>query len=66
MSAERILTVNVGSSSVKLRLVDGANAVAASWDFQAGAPAEQLAAAAEDVAFDAVGHRFVHDGSSLE
>ena len=31
MPGERILTVNVASSSVKLRLVDGADAVAASW-----------------------------------
>jgi acetate kinase len=65
VSAERILTVNVGSSSLKLRLVDGTDAVAASWDFQAGAPAEELAAAAEDVASDAVAHRFVHGGARL-
>ena len=65
MSAERILTVNVGSSSVKLRLIDGANAVAGSWDFPPGAPAERLVSAAGEVAFDAVGHRFVHGGPRL-
>lgn len=63
--AERILTVNVGSSSVKLRLVDGADAVAGSWDFEAGAPAEELAAAVQDAASDAVAHRFVHGGPRL-
>jgi acetate kinase len=65
VAAERILTVNVGSSSVKLRLVDGQGAVARSWDFPAAAPGQELAAAAGEVNFDAVGHRFVHGGPWL-
>jgi acetate kinase len=65
VAAERILTVNVGSSSVKLRLVDGQGAVARSWDFPAAAPGQELAAAAAEVGFDAVGHRFVHGGPRL-
>ena len=64
--AERILTINVGSSSVKLRLIDGADTVAGSWDFPPGAPAERLVAAAGEATFDAVGHRFVHGGPRLE
>jgi acetate kinase len=65
VAAERILTVNVGSSSVKLRLIDGADVVAGSWDFPPGPPAERLASAAGAEAFDAVGHRFVHGGPRL-
>jgi acetate kinase len=62
---EKILTVNVGSSSVKLRLVDGDDAVTGTWDFEAAPPAERLAAAVGRAAFDAVGHRFVHGGPRL-
>jgi acetate kinase len=65
VAAARILTANVGSSSVKLRLIDGADSVAGSWDFQPGAPGERLAAAAREMDFEAVGHRFVHGGAEL-
>lgn len=65
MAAARILTANVGSSSVKLRLVDGEDALAGSWDFEPDAPGEDLVAAAGEVDFEAVGHRFVHGGSRL-
>lgn len=65
MPAERILTVNVGSSSVKLRLIAGAGAVEGSWDFPPGAPAERLVSAAGEAVFHAVGHRFVHGGPRL-
>jgi acetate kinase len=65
MAVERILTVNVGSSSVKLRLVDEASAVARSWDFGPAVPGQQLAAAAGEAGFDAVAHRVVHGGPRL-
>ncbi len=61
----RILVVNAGSSSVKLRLVDGADRLAASEDL--GPPDLHLADHLERFAstvgpFDAVGHRVVHGG----
>lgn len=65
----RVLIVNTGSSSLKLRLLAQTDAVEAShdldpWDGQADAnvlePFRETLAAA-----DAVGHRVVHGGSSL-
>ncbi|MGF7234067.1 MAG: acetate/propionate family kinase [Frankia sp.] len=64
-----VLVVNAGSSSVKLRLVDGSDQVRWSADLPAGSP--DLPAGEPDLAgaldeadahggVDAVGHRFVH------
>lgn len=67
----RILVVNAGSSSVKLRIVDDGNELVASRDLGAsatsgdeGGPAASVLgdALADLGAFDAVGHRIVHGG----
>jgi acetate kinase len=62
----RVLVVNAGSSSLKLRLLDGDDTVIASSDLPpaAGAPAsDDLARALADwPAPEAVGHRIVHGG----
>lgn len=62
----RVLVVNAGSSSVKLRVVDGENHVTA--EANLGAPGADLAARLEDFVaqvgpLDAAGHRVVHGGS---
>ena len=61
----RVLVVNAGSSSLKLRLLDSDDALVARHDFDgANAVAEdgELAAALDGLAADAVGHRVVHGG----
>jgi acetate kinase len=68
---ERILVVNAGSSSLKLRLLDGTNAVLADADLPAvdGLTDAQLAHAVQELtrecggSVDAVGHRVVHGGT---
>lgn len=65
----RVLVVNTGSSSVKLRVLDGSDEVLAARDD--GAPTDaDLAASleaflAEAPPFDAAGHRIVHGGSTF-
>lgn len=63
----RVLTVNVGSSSLKLRLVDAGDATLAQRELaapHAQVDADELSAALEDGLgeADAVGHRIVHGG----
>jgi acetate kinase len=63
----RILVVNAGSSSVKLRVVDDGDELVASRDLGAPDPAGSAASALGDAladlgTFDAVGHRIVHGG----
>jgi acetate kinase len=62
----RVLVVNAGSSSVKLRIVDRADQLVASRDL--GPPGDHLTDQLGDFLFDAagidvVGHRVVHGGS---
>ena len=62
----RVLVINAGSSSVKLRIVDGDDQLVESRDL--GPPDHHLAAQLGDFlhdaeAFDVVGHRVVHGGS---
>ena len=63
----RILVVNAGSSSLKLRVLDGADAVVATADLPAPRGATDAGAIAEAVAgfgeIGAVGHRIVHGGT---
>ncbi len=63
----RILVVNAGSSSLKLRLLDAADAVVASADLPAPRGSADAAAIEEAIrgfgAVDAVGHRIVHGGT---
>lgn len=65
----RVLVVNAGSSSVKIRVLDASDAVVARTDLEAdrGRPdPDALAAALADVGrVDAVGHRVVHGGPHL-
>ena len=62
----RILVVNAGSSSLKLRLLDDGDALAAETDIEAPRAQVDEAALAEWLAgigtVDAVGHRIVHGG----
>jgi acetate kinase len=62
----RVLTVNVGSSSVKLRLLDARDAVVAERELEvagAGVAADELRPALDGLAeADAVAHRIVHGG----
>ena len=61
----RVLVVNSGSSSLKLRLLDDTEHVVASADLGAAdqlADTEMGAAINTMGAFDAVGHRVVHGG----
>jgi acetate kinase len=61
----RVLVVNAGSSSVKLRVVDGDDRIGAQADLGAPGPdlSDQLAAFVDRAgALDAVGHRVVHGG----
>jgi acetate kinase len=66
---ERILIVNAGSSSLKLRVLDRADAVVASADLPPPRGPEDRPAVAEAVAglggADAVGHRIVHGGTAF-
>ncbi|MBV9212145.1 MAG: acetate/propionate family kinase [Actinobacteria bacterium] len=62
----RVLVVNVGSSSVKLRVLDGPDDVVVADDLAAADPAaavERRLSESRDV--DAVGHRIVHGGPHL-
>lgn len=63
----RVLVVNAGSSSLKLRLLDGDDALLASHDLPAPRStvdeAELASALAGIDAVDAVGHRIVHGGT---
>ena len=63
---DRILVVNAGSSSLKLRLLDGADTLVASRDLDAPGgrsdPAETEAALTALGDADAIGHRVVHGG----
>ena len=66
----RVLVVNAGSSSVKLRLLDGGDALVAERDLAAPQsrvdPAQLRAALSEGLgAADAVGHRIVHGGEQF-
>jgi acetate kinase len=67
-TAERILVVNAGSSSLKLRVLDRADAVVASADLPAprgSTDADAVAAAIRGLGqVDAVGHRIVHGGTA--
>jgi acetate kinase len=63
----RILVVNAGSSSLKLRVLDAADAVVATADLPAPRGSTDAGAIAEAVAgfgtISAVGHRIVHGGT---
>jgi acetate kinase len=65
----RILVVNAGSSSLKLRVLDADDAVAASADLLAPRGATDAEAVAEAIRgfghVDAVGHRIVHGGTGF-
>jgi acetate kinase len=65
----RILVVNAGSSSLKLRVLDAADALVASADLPAPRGVIDAAEMAEAIrglgAVDAVGHRVVHGGTSF-
>lgn len=59
----RVLVVNAGSRSLKLRLLDEEDAVAGGRDLEAEAGPEELSAALGELGPpDAVGHRVVHGG----
>ena len=63
----RILVVNAGSSSLKLRVLDAADSVAASADLPAPRGAADIAAVKDAIGslgnVDAAGHRIVHGGT---
>ena len=65
----RILVVNAGSSSLKLRVLDAGDAVTGSADLPAPRGATDAAAVAEAIRelgrVDAVGHRIVHGGTAF-
>jgi acetate kinase len=65
----RILVVNAGSSSLKLRLLDEDDKLAASHDLPAPGGGADLAALARTLeglrGIDAVGHRIVHGGAEF-
>ncbi len=65
----RILVVNAGSSSLKLRLLDGANAIVGARDLPAVKEETDRPALREAIAAlgacDAVGHRIVHGGTKF-
>ncbi len=65
LTIRRILVVNAGSSSLKLRVLDPADAVVASTDLPGG-PVGTAALGAAVTGFgplDAIGHRVVHGGT---
>lgn len=66
----RVLVVNAGSSSLKLRLLDGDDALIAQYDLPAlrGRADEKVLAAAlsELPTPDAIGHRIVHGGAHYQ
>ncbi len=63
----QVLVVNAGSSSLKLRLLDGEDGVVAAADLSCPAPTDMAAVLGSFVEknphFDAAGHRVVHGGS---
>jgi acetate kinase len=65
----RVLVVNAGSSSLKLRVLDRDDAVVASADLPAPRGSTDAAAVADAIrglgSVDAVGHRIVHGGSQF-
>jgi acetate kinase len=64
----RVLVVNAGSSSLKLRVLDGQDRVTASRDLDApGGRADhgELSTFVDEAEFDAVGHRVVHGGAAF-
>jgi acetate kinase len=65
----RILVVNAGSSSLKLRVLDAADALVASADLPAPRGVTDAAAMADAIrglgSVDAVGHRVVHGGTAF-
>jgi len=69
LSPERILVVNAGSSSLKLRVLDGSDTVVAGADLPPPRGPEDRPAVAVAVAglggVDAVGHRIVHGGTAF-
>jgi acetate kinase len=66
---DRILVVNAGSSSLKLRVLDTADSVVASADLPAPRGTTDAVAAEDAIrgfgAVDAVGHRIVHGGTQF-
>jgi len=68
-SADRILVVNAGSSSLKLRVLDHEDVVVASVDLPAPRGSTDAAAVADAIRglgeVDAVGHRIVHGGTQF-
>ncbi len=69
MTLDRILVVNTGSSSLKLRVLDRGDAVVASADLPPPRGPEDAAPVLEAVEslgpVDAVGHRIVHGGTAF-
>jgi acetate kinase len=67
--ADRILVVNAGSSSLKLRVLDGADSIVASADLPAPRGATDAGAVADAIRglgeVGAVGHRIVHGGTQF-
>ena len=65
----RILVVNAGSSSLKLRVLDGDDAIVASADLPAPRGSTDASAVADAIRgfgpVDAVGHRIVHGGTQF-
>jgi acetate kinase len=66
---DRVLVVNAGSSSLKLRVLDGVGDIVASADLGAVRNAGDSAQVADAVAdfgrIDAIGHRIVHGGTTF-
>ncbi len=66
----RVLVVNAGSSSLKVRLLDAADGLAEELDLPAPDPEDENAALVEALAgigdADAVGHRVVHGGERFQ
>ncbi|HEX7188082.1 MAG TPA: acetate/propionate family kinase, partial [Actinomycetes bacterium] len=58
----RVLTVNTGSSSVKLRVLDGEDTVLDTTDTEPGEIVAAVQRLLSDHPVDAVGHRVVHGG----
>ena len=69
MALDRILVVNAGSSSLKLRVLGRADAVLASADLPAPRGAVEIADLERAIAgfgsVDAIGHRIVHGGTAF-
>src|SRR5215207_7318079 len=67
----RVLVVNAGSSSLKLRLLDGRDELLGAEDLEVSSPPERADPATLEAALvrlgraDAVGHRIVHGGTEF-